>query len=97
MPRQTKTPLQASIEFAARVISGGTPTNRNFDNCFEWHGRHAVAIALYRRAQKRPYTKLAHKLYKYLSKDAVIGSVEEYGHWDDLEGLTAFLKTKEGE
>ncbi len=84
--------LKNCIEFAANVISSGHPTTRRFDGCFEWWGSSAVAVALYRRTQKRPETKLAQNLYKYLSQDLVEDDAAKYADWDDLESLCDHLE-----
>jgi hypothetical protein len=91
----SKSELERCISFSQQVIASGRTATRNFDNCFEWHGSHAVAIALYRKTQKRPDTKLAQNLFKYLSEDPVKSSVDTYGHWEDLEALCEHLKSSQ--
>jgi hypothetical protein len=84
--------MKQEVEIAARVISSGQPTTRRFDSCFEWYGASAVAVALYRRAQKRPNTRLAQNLYKYISKELTERDAELYKEWTDLEALAGHLK-----
>jgi hypothetical protein len=84
--------VQKMANFAAAYISGGKNTGRAFDNCFEWHGADAVAIALYRRAAKRPNTKLAANLFNYLGRESVMRVVDKYSEWRDLEALADYLK-----
>ena len=88
-------PVKAHADKAASYISAGRKTNRSFDSCFEWYGRHAVAVTLYRRAQKRPDTKMAQNLFKYLDRQTVLEDVEEYKDWDDLEALAQHHKELE--
>ena len=85
-------PVKAHADNAVSYISAGRETNRSFDSCFEWWGADAVAIALYRRAQKRPDTKMAQNLFKYLSRDTVEDAVEKYKDWSDLEALAEHMK-----
>jgi len=88
-------PIKACADKAASYISAGRETDRSFYNCFEWYGRYAVAVTLYRRAQKRPDTKLAQNLFKYLCRHALLKDVEEYKDWDDLEALGQHHKEEE--
>jgi len=81
------TQVQQLANLAASYISGGKNTGRAFDSCFEWHGADAVAIALYRRAEKRPETKLAQNLFKYLCRESVTEAAIKYSEWEDLEAL----------
>lgn len=85
-------PVKAHADKAVSYISAGRETNRSFDSCFEWWGADAVAITLYRRAQKRPDTKMAQNLFKYLSRDTVEDAVEKYKDWNDLEALAEHMK-----
>ena len=85
-------PVKAHADKACAYISTGRETNRSFDSCFEWWGADAVAIALYRRSQKRPDTKMAQNLFKYLSRDTVEAAVEKYKDWNDLEALAEHMK-----
>ena len=85
-------PVKAHADKAASYISAGRKTNRSFNSCFEWWGADAVAITLYRRAQKRPDTKMAQNLFKYLSRDTMKEVVEKYKDWDDLEALAKHMK-----
>jgi len=84
--------VKQATDFAARVISSGRPTTRAFDSCFEWYGATAVAIALYRRTQKRPDTKLAKNLFKYISEEITVEEALVYSDWADLEILADHLK-----
>jgi len=85
-------PVKAHADKACAYISSGRETNRSFDSCFEWWGADAVAITLYRRSQKRPDTKMAQNLFKYLSRDTVEAAVEKYKDWNDLEALAEHMK-----
>lgn len=60
------------VEFAARFIASGRRTTRRFDGCFECWDGDAVAVALYRRAKRRPTTKLARNLWRYVSRNTVV-------------------------
>ena len=79
--------VQRLANLAASYISAGKNTGRAFDSCFEWHGADAVAVALYRRAEKRPETKMAQNLFKYLSRESVTRAAIKYSEWEDLEAL----------
>jgi hypothetical protein len=85
-------PVKSHADKAASYISAGRETTRSFDSCFEWWGADAVAVALYRRAQKRPETQMARNLFKYLCRDSVMAAVEKYKDWDDLEALAEHIK-----
>jgi len=85
-----------NIEVAARYISSGRPTTRRFDSCFEWWGADAVAVGLYRRTLKRPNTKLAQNLFKYLGRESVMAAVDKYQSWQDLEALGLHLLKENG-
>lgn len=63
------------VNYAASVISSGRPTTRSFDNCFENDDGSAVAVALWRRAQKNP--RLAENMPRYLTTELVLRDVEE--------------------
>lgn len=86
------TDFQRMVNFAAGVISSGRPTTRNFDSCFEWWGASAVAVALYRRTRRRPNTKLAKNLFRYINEEMTLADAELYRDWDDLEALANHLK-----
>lgn len=58
--------FEKRVEFAARYISSGKPTNRSFDGCFEDGDGDEVYAAIWKRATKRPGTKLARNFTKYL-------------------------------
>ena len=63
--------FRARVEKAAAWIGTGRPTSRAFDSCFEmWDGA-AVCVALLERAQRRPDTKLAANLWRYLARHHV--------------------------
>lgn len=59
------------VNFADLVIRQGRETSRSFDNCFENYDGAAVALALYRRAQKKPDGALARNLWNYLGRNEV--------------------------
>lgn len=59
------------VNLAAAYMGLGRKSSRKFDSCFEMWDGDAVAVALMRRAEKRPATKLAVNLWRYLSRDTV--------------------------
>ena len=65
------------VKVAANFISSGHKTTRHFDNCFENFDGDAVALALHLRALKRPDTKLAKNISRYIGGQYL---VEEKGH-----------------
>lgn len=78
LPVDSGTPSRANdggfsrrVTAAAAYIGGGRRTSRAFDSCFEMHDGDAVAVALMRRAEARPGTKLAANLWRYLSRSTV--------------------------
>ena len=75
----------ARVDFAARVISSGRNTTRAFDYCFECNDGDAVAVALYRRTRKRPETKLARNLWRYISRNTVVPVAWRNRHRLNLE------------
>jgi hypothetical protein len=68
------------INYAAGHISRGRPTNRVFCACFEMCDGDEVATALFRRAQARPNTKLAHNLWRYLCRESVERTAARLAH-----------------
>ncbi len=68
------------VTVAATHISKGHPSTRHFDSCFENFDGDAVALALYLRTLKRPDTKLAKNIWKYLDKNSVPSLMDEYHH-----------------
>lgn len=67
--------FNARVNFAASYISGGKPTTRRFDSCFENNDGDAVVVALYRRTRARPDTALARNLWRYIARSSVIPAV----------------------
>lgn len=63
--------FRARVEKAAAWIGSGRRSARAFDACFEMWDGDAVAAALLERAQRRPDTKLAANLWRYLSREHV--------------------------
>ena len=63
--------FRARVEKAAAWIGTGRPTSRAFDSCFEMWDGDAVCVALLERAQRRPDTKLAANLWRYLARHHV--------------------------
>ena len=80
----TKT-FEDRVNFAANVIQSGRQTTRNFDNCFEESDGDAVCLALLRRIDKRPDTKLAQNIWRYLARDTVEPKREQYAGIDPRE------------
>lgn len=70
------------VNYAASVISKGiVPMNgRHFDTCFEMCDGDYVAAALVRRTLKKPSTKLAANLFRFIGKDSALQSYEETKH-----------------
>ena len=64
------------VEYAARFIARAqtTTTTRAFCGCFEMWDGDAVVVALYRRTKRRPGTKLARNLWRFLSRDSVVST-----------------------
>jgi len=62
------------VTTAAAYISTGRRTSRAFDSCFEMWDGDAVAVALIRRAEKRPGTNLAANIWRYLARHSVEAS-----------------------
>lgn len=58
------------VNLAAAVISRGGLATRSFDNCFEMWDGDAVAVAIYRRAQRNP--KLRKHIWTYLGRGTVV-------------------------
>lgn len=95
MPRITDLENYAGrVNCAALVISTGGRTSRSFDNCFEMYDGDAVAVALYRRAQKAPDGALARNLWRYLSQDSVEVVAAENAHRKNLTGWARDLRAK---
>jgi len=82
------------VTLAARYISSGRETARDFDTCFEMYDGDAVALSLLRMATDSPQGPLAKNLWKYLCKDSVEGASAKYSHIDtkDLPKLAASLR-----
>ena len=83
--------FRARVAFAAKVISSGRRTTRTFDSCFENHDGDAVALALFRRAQRRPNTKLCANLWRYLSQTMVTDLAYSETDREDLESWSRDL------
>lgn len=83
--------FRGRVDRAAKHIASGKHTNRSFDGCFEcWDGA-AVAVALYRRAKKRPNTSMARNLWRYISRDVVVPEAWKYRRCVDLAALSASM------
>tara|TARA_R110000796_G_scaffold9452_7_gene32204 strand:+ start:1745 stop:2146 length:402 start_codon:yes stop_codon:yes gene_type:complete len=85
---------QARVDFAAGYISGGRETTRAFDTCFEMYDGCAVALKIYRRAQKNPQSKMAQNLYRYLCRESLGELADKYAHIPDnkISNLAAQLR-----
>lgn len=77
--------FKSRVDFAAKTISSGHRPTRTFDSCFENFDGDVVATALYRRANKRPDTKLAQNLWNYLCQESVTQVAEENTNTDLVE------------
>lgn len=73
-----KEAFEDRVNYAASVISKGIlPMNgRYFDTCFEMNDGDFVCAALYRRTLKKPQSKLASNIFRFLSKDRVLAHYE---------------------
>ena len=83
--------FRGRVALAASYISAGRRSTRTFDTCFEMQDGDAVAIALFRRVQRRPDSKLAKNIWQYLSHDTVSRAVAEHVTVPD-RGLPALAK-----
>ncbi len=82
------------VNFAASYISAGRQTTRAFDSCFEMNDGAAVALALYRRTLKKPSTKLAQNIWRYLVRETIEREAAEYAYEPDLAALAARLRSR---
>lgn len=82
------------VNLAALIIGSGRETSRSFDNCFENYDGDAVAVALYRRAQKSPDTALARNLWRYLCRESVTACAEKNAHRTNLAAWARELRAK---
>lgn len=73
------------VNLAAAYISAGRNTSRTFDSCFEMFDGDAVCLALLRRIQKRPDSKLAANIWRYLARVSVEPLLERYVGTDPAE------------
>lgn len=90
MPQDT---FRQRVAFAANVISQGRNTTRAFDGCFECFDGDAVALALLRRVQKNPTSKLSQNIWNYLSQSTVVPLGERFGS-ESPDALSARLRAK---
>ena len=65
------------VATAAAFISSGRNPSRAFSNCLEMYDGAAVAVALMRRAEKRPDSKMAANIWLYLCRSATESSAAE--------------------
>lgn len=72
------------VNLAALYITHGRQTSRAFDGCFENYDGDAVAVALYRRAQKNPDGQLAANLWRYLARESVEPMAQSNAHRANL-------------
>jgi hypothetical protein len=63
--------FSARVNLAAAYISAGRQTSRAFDSCFEMGDGDAVAVSLKWRADKRPTSKMARNLWRYICRGTV--------------------------
>lgn len=77
------------VNLAALIISQGREASRSFDNCFENYDGDAVAVALYRRAQKNP--KLAANIWRYLCRQSVTECAAKNAHRRNLSAWSREL------
>lgn len=82
------------VNFADLVIRQGREASRSFDNCFENYDGEAVALALYRRAQKKPDGALARNLWRYLGQNEVTELATENTHRTNLAAWSRELIAK---
>ena len=76
--------FQHRVNIAALYISRGAATSRAFSNCFEHYDGDAVAVALFRRAEKAPEGDLAKNLWRYLCRESVSRLAAENAHRQNL-------------
>lgn len=72
------------VSRAASHMAQGRPITRGLDNCFENHDGDAVAVALYRRAQKNPEGQLARNIWRYLNQTDTEALAAAHAHRTDL-------------
>ena len=75
---QYTTDQKRRIELLVMYISAERPTNRSFDSCLEHGDGDAIVIALYERILKRPKTKFAKNIWKYLCKYSVLNAYSKH-------------------
>lgn len=80
------------VALAASYIAKNRSGTRTFDTCFEMGDGDAVVVALYRRTQKRPDSKLAKNLFKVLSPNTVMPEVNRLEGQDNLEAMAAKMR-----
>lgn len=73
------------VETAARCISSGRTTGRTFSGCFEWMDGDAVLLALLRRAERRPGTKMASRMTEVFVDRSMREISEKYKDLPDEE------------
>lgn len=83
------------VRIAANFISSGRGMTREFCNCFEMGDGDAVIVALHRRTRKRPGTKLARNMWRYLCRESVASTVWENRHRSDLAELSEELRSRD--
>lgn len=81
------------VTFAARVIGSGREAGRSFSTCFEMGDGDAVIVALSRRVERRPDTRVAAYLYRYLARASVEGLAEQHRGVSDAD-LPTLAKTQ---
>lgn len=84
------------VALAASYIGAGREGTRTFDTCFEMNDGDAVAVALYRRVQANPDTKLAANIWRYLGRESVEETAARYAdiRTADLPNLAAEMRDK---
>ena len=84
-----KTTFQGRVNYAARVISEGSRTSRDFDSCLEEGDGDAVAAALVRRADRNP--RLAANLWRYLCRQTATEAAERLAGANLSEASAAMI------
>jgi hypothetical protein len=86
------------VTFAASRIASGKRTTRAFNSCFEMDDGDAVALALSLRVSRRPNTKLAANLWRYLDRESVepLAKLHKARTTPELRALSATLIANNG-
>jgi len=96
-----KSDFAARVDAAAAFIASGANTNRRFDGYFEMYDGDAVVSALLNRVEKRPNTKLALNIWRYISEETTRNAARRkpaglsFEQWADELRAAADLRWRE--